>query len=117
MHTHTHTQTRTKYTTQKVSTIHTSLEKKNHQKATHGEHKENQNHNTQSLWLLSQLGYTGFQRSDRDDDQMGAKIKTQKNPKRFQQNPIKIPGPTLNTKKIPCPIKIFRKHLMILHKK
>ena len=32
----------------------------------------------------------------------GAKIKTPKNPKRFQQNPQKIPGPTLITKKIPC---------------
>ena len=42
---------------------------------------------------------------------MGAKIKTQKNPKRFQQNPIKIAGPTLNTKKNPMPQKNFQKAL------
>jgi len=51
--------------------------------------------------------------SDRDD-QMGAKIKTPKNPSGFKQNPQKslrlqtkpqkIPGPKFNSKKIPCQI-------------
>jgi len=41
--------------------------------------------------------------SDRDD-QMGAKIKTPKNPSGFKQNPQKILGPKFNSKKIPCQI-------------
>ena len=41
--------------------------------------------------------------SDRDD-QMGAKIKTQKNPLGFKQNRQKIPAPKFNPPKIPCRI-------------
>ena len=49
-------------------------------------------------------GTLDFKWSSDRDDQMGAKIKTQKNPLGFKQNHQKIPAPKFNPPKIPCRI-------------
>ena len=53
-----------------------------------------------ALQHKAQRGVLGI--SSDGDDRMEPKVKTQKNPYGFQQNPQKIPGPKINPQKIPC---------------